>query len=310
MKRMHWLTGLALAVAMAVAGCGGTAQKPAPPVVPQAPQAPPAPAESSPAQAVAFEVLQEPDLPAALAGWRSLKQPPESVGSARVGDHLYVLVTAGPDSVGAGAIAVSGVDLVEKPTPIFTVRAVLSPGKPVAEGFPRAYIRIPYPSGRPVPGVLAHITVEAARGESSPATDPSTPVSSPATPATVPAQPAPTPPAPEPASGSLAVTPLSPSALPAALSAWRQSTVQVPGGAARFLDGALYLMVSGGQRNTGGYGVEILSVERQGDALLVTAHLRTPAPGAMVTQAITYPKAYAKVALQGTGEPQVIVNWK
>lgn len=306
MKRNYWLVSLATALAVFAAGCGGLGEKPADTEQPATPPVAPTQAEAGGAESLPFEVIKESMLPAELASWTELTQPPKSTGSARVGDFLYVLVTGGTESIGASAIVPTKVELTEKPTPVITVAAVITPGKDGAEimTFPKAYIRIPYAASRPVPGVMTTVQWESAKAE--PATgkgsaaDPSTPVSSPASSGSGQGESA--------ATG--AVTMLTESALPASLSAWRESTVQVPNGVARYVDGALYLMVSGGQRSTGGYSVEIRSVSVKEKTVFVSAVLHSPKAGQMVTQAITYPKAYAKVDLPGSGEPGVIVDWQ
>lgn len=315
MKRIHSLISLTAAVAVFVAGCGGAAQKP----TSATPEIAPGPAageqaESRGAATLEFEVIKESMLPQELAKWTDMTQLPKSTPSARVGDHLYVAVVGGQESVGASAILVRQVEFTENPATV-TVKAVVTPGKsaPESQTFPRSYIRIPYAASKPVPVVWTHFQVEAAKG----VTDPNTPVSSPANPGGVapsnpgaPAEPPATPANPPGNDGPLTFTPMAGSALPDSLSAWTSSTVQIPGGVARYVDGTLYLMVSGGQRNSGGYSVEIRSVEVEGQTVRVSALLRTPGPGAIVTQAITYPKAFAKVDHSGTGEPQVIVDWQ
>jgi hypothetical protein len=49
------------------------------------------------------------------------------------------------------------------------------------------------------------------------------------------------------------------------------------------------------QRPTGGYGIEVAGVERDGDELFVDVVLREPAEGAIVTQALTQPWAIVRV---------------
>lgn len=50
-----------------------------------------------------------------------------------------------------------------------------------------------------------------------------------------------------------------------------------------------YLLISLGKRNTGGYSIEIVSVEEKAGQVVVTYRERKPAPGEMVIQVITYP---------------------
>lgn len=308
MKRMHWLVTVTAAVTVFAAGCGGMEQKVAAPDQNAAqPEPAPAVSEGNQPEGLSFEVIPDSALPKELNHWKELTQPPKSTGSARVGDYLYVLVTGGTDSMGASAIVPRQVTIAKSNPPVITVIAVLSPGKSGAEvaSFPRSYIRLPYPASSPVPGVLTRVEWQGARGEpkTTPPVDPNTPVSSPKSGTANPQKPAST-------DGAATVSPIPATALPASLSAWKGSTINAAGGVAQYVDGALYLMVSGGQRNSGGYAVEIKSVEMKEGTLYVSAVLHSPQPGQMVTQAITYPRAYARLDLPGSGAPGVIVDWK
>ena len=53
--------------------------------------------------------------------------------------------------------------------------------------------------------------------------------------------------------------------------------------------GSVLLAVFQGQQQTGGYGVSITNIARDGDRLIVRASFTEPAPGALVTQVITSP---------------------
>lgn len=159
-------------------------------------------------------------------------------------------------------------------------------------------------------------------------TSPSTPVSSPAspsTPVTSPTSPSrpvtsppgagsganpPTSPAAAMPAGPLAFRPVESSALPAALSAWRQGMEDSPTGAGAYADNALFVMAAAGEQRSGGYRVEIRGVEMNDGKVIVTALLHKPAPGGMVTAALTYPRAFARVELKGSGNPPVQVNWQ
>ncbi|MFZ2490911.1 MAG: protease complex subunit PrcB family protein [Thermoanaerobaculia bacterium] len=50
---------------------------------------------------------------------------------------------------------------------------------------------------------------------------------------------------------------------------------------------AVFLLA--GERNTGGYGIEMKGVSVEGETLVVDAAVTGPAPGMMVTQALTSP---------------------
>lgn len=75
---------------------------------------------------------------------------------------------------------------------------------------------------------------------------------------------------------------------------WRQVKREKP----RALDPAreMGVVVFLGQRNTGGYTVEIASVQPEERKLIVTYREKTPDPDMMVTQALTTPWAVAIVA--------------
>jgi hypothetical protein len=75
---------------------------------------------------------------------------------------------------------------------------------------------------------------------------------------------------------------------------WRQVETPAP----QALDPAkeMAVVVSMGEKRTGGYSVEIASVETSGGNLVVTYRESSPDPAMMVTQALTYPWAAAVVA--------------
>ena len=56
-----------------------------------------------------------------------------------------------------------------------------------------------------------------------------------------------------------------------------------------------------GERPTGGHDIEITSVERSGDNLVVSFVERSPQPGGVVTQAFTQPFHIVRVAAQSSG---------
>lgn len=59
------------------------------------------------------------------------------------------------------------------------------------------------------------------------------------------------------------------------------------------------VFVFGGMRNTGGYSVEVRKANIEGDALVLDVVVHGPPPGAIVTQAITYPYAVVAVTPRG-----------
>ena len=70
-----------------------------------------------------------------------------------------------------------------------------------------------------------------------------------------------------------------------------ERTAGAPAPAGRVLVAAY----QGGQR-TGGYGIRVDRIERDGDRLVVHATFASPAPGSMVTQALTSPAHIVSVA--------------
>ncbi|NLW44434.1 MAG: protease complex subunit PrcB family protein [Syntrophomonadaceae bacterium] len=55
------------------------------------------------------------------------------------------------------------------------------------------------------------------------------------------------------------------------------------------------IILSWGEKPTGGYSITIDRLEMEGDTLEVTYSLQSPSPGAVVTQALTYPEAAAAI---------------
>ncbi|WP_144380644.1 protease complex subunit PrcB family protein [Thermotoga caldifontis] len=51
----------------------------------------------------------------------------------------------------------------------------------------------------------------------------------------------------------------------------------------------ILIRIDAGQKNTGGYSVRVDEVRLAGKRMFVKAHVESPEPGSMVTQAITYP---------------------
>lgn len=60
--------------------------------------------------------------------------------------------------------------------------------------------------------------------------------------------------------------------------------------------GRVLVAVFQGEQSTGGYAIEVTSIERRGDQLVVRATFHSPAPGAMVTQALTSPAHVVSIA--------------
>ncbi|KIQ93483.1 hypothetical protein LH47_02427 [Anoxybacillus thermarum] len=58
---------------------------------------------------------------------------------------------------------------------------------------------------------------------------------------------------------------------------------------------ATYVVIHLGERKTGGYGVEVIDVRYEKGKAIVSYKERKPAPDAIVTQALTYPKVAIKI---------------
>jgi protease stability complex PrcB-like protein len=71
-------------------------------------------------------------------------------------------------------------------------------------------------------------------------------------------------------------------------------TQRVPG--ATSSAGRVLVAVFQGQQSTGGYSVQITSIERNGDQLVVRATFGVPGPGAIVTQVLTSPAHVVSIA--------------
>ncbi|MBB6215241.1 hypothetical protein HNQ80_001330 [Anaerosolibacter carboniphilus] len=82
------------------------------------------------------------------------------------------------------------------------------------------------------------------------------------------------------------------------------------------IDNEMYVLVSGGERPTGGYRMQVDAVDIQGKSRIasVTATLYRPAPDMMVTQAITYPHVMIKMSAANAavvrGEIKSIIGYR
>lgn len=73
-------------------------------------------------------------------------------------------------------------------------------------------------------------------------------------------------------------------------------------------DGSFIVAIFAGQKNTGGYGIKVTSVEDIEGTTKITVQETEPKEGDIVTQAITYPSTVIK--LKGIAENFVVVNQK
>jgi hypothetical protein len=85
---------------------------------------------------------------------------------------------------------------------------------------------------------------------------------------------------------------------PLAVQQWIERSLKVEAGQRMTLDGRTYLLVTRGTKPTGGYDVQLKSIQEKDSELVVTVDYIDPAPGTAVTEAITYP--YALVSIPAT----------
>ena len=83
------------------------------------------------------------------------------------------------------------------------------------------------------------------------------------------------------------------------LKQWYDSTFEVDGLHSFVKDDLRYLLVSAGERPSGGYWLEDLLLAGTEKEIKVTARLRVPAPGEPVTEAITYPHLLVRIPDDG-----------
>ncbi len=111
------------------------------------------------------------------------------------------------------------------------------------------------------------------------------------------------------------VTPLEPEEedLPEEIREWIEDSRDKFGGRVRVHNDLLYILVTYGEKPTGGYNVEIEKIEKQGSTLEVTAKFTEPGEDEMVTQALTYPYDLAvveetdvEVEFQATGDEETL----
>lgn len=56
-----------------------------------------------------------------------------------------------------------------------------------------------------------------------------------------------------------------------------------------FFEKEQLLVIFMGQRSTGGYSISLKTIQSQGDSLSIETYEKSPDPGAIVTQVLTYP---------------------
>lgn len=89
--------------------------------------------------------------------------------------------------------------------------------------------------------------------------------------------------------------------LPEEIQAWIEEARSEFAAQTMEYEGILYLLVTYGEKPTGGYDVEITSIVEEDDKLVVTADFTEPGEDDIVTQALTYP--YDLAMLDDPGLP-------
>lgn len=92
-----------------------------------------------------------------------------------------------------------------------------------------------------------------------------------------------------------------PDELPAEVQSWIDAATNKFGGQSYVHEEILYLLVTYGEKPTGGYSVEITDIKEDDEKLIVTAYFTEPGEDEMVTQALTYP--YDLAMLEDPGLP-------
>lgn len=92
-----------------------------------------------------------------------------------------------------------------------------------------------------------------------------------------------------------------PDELPAEVQTWIEEAANDFAAQTMEYEGVLYLLITYGEKPTGGYDVEITNLVTEEDKLVVTAHFTEPGEDDIVTQALTYP--YDLAMLDDPGLP-------
>lgn len=72
--------------------------------------------------------------------------------------------------------------------------------------------------------------------------------------------------------------------------------------------GYKYVLISAGEKPTGGYGVEITGVEKEEGVIYIAAKVVSPKIGDMVIQALTYPHVLVRFRAEETEEVRVQIK--
>jgi len=77
--------------------------------------------------------------------------------------------------------------------------------------------------------------------------------------------------------------------LPSEVQAWIDDSLNRFGAQTKVHEEILYMLVTYGEKPTGGFDVEITKIAEEKDGVVVTVHFTEPGEDDMVTQALTYP---------------------
>ena len=77
--------------------------------------------------------------------------------------------------------------------------------------------------------------------------------------------------------------------VPTEIKNWIENSKKIFLGQAYEYEDKLYILVTYGEKPTGGYTVEVVNIDDKPETLEITVKFSEPEPGQMVTQAITYP---------------------
>ncbi len=91
--------------------------------------------------------------------------------------------------------------------------------------------------------------------------------------------------------------------LPENVATWMQRKQDTSGVDARVHDGILYILATFGLKESGGYAVRILSIEREQDHLLVSVEYTVPSPGQYTFPAFTRPFDLGYIDFRGSEMP-------
>lgn len=92
-----------------------------------------------------------------------------------------------------------------------------------------------------------------------------------------------------------------PDELPADIQAWIDASLEKFGAQTIVYEEILYILVTYGEKPTGGFEVEVTGIEEKEDKIIVAVDFTEPGKDDMVTEALTYP--YDLAMMDDTGLP-------